>query len=226
MRTTVHHFISSLITWWFSIIDQWGYLGIFVMMAIESSIIPLPSEVIIPPAAYYASIGRFDMTLVVLSGAAGSLFGSLIMYGASRLLGRPFLMRYGKYVFIKPDKVELGERFFLKYSTGGVFFARLILIVRHLISIPAGIARMNILLFSVLTTVGAGLWCAILAFFSNSIVGGRKEIATNPDLLIAAFREKSLLLAGGAVVMFVLYVFVMRFAKSSAAPATGTSPTE
>lgn len=214
----MHAIVDTLITTWFGLIQNWGYIGIFVFMAIESSIIPLPSEVIIPPAAYYASIGRFDMVLVVLVGGAGSLFGSLIMYGASRLLGRPFLMSYGKYIFMKPDKIELAERFFLKYSTGGVFFSRLIPVVRHLISIPAGVARMNIPMFCLVTTAGATLWCAILAWFGKTVIGGNpaisEEIAHGKTaLLMGALREKSLWFGGGAIVLLVLYVLVIRLVK-------------
>jgi membrane protein DedA with SNARE-associated domain len=220
----VHHLITWLITTWFQLIGQWGYAGVFVMMAIESSIVPLPSEVIIPPAAYFAAQGRYDMTLVVLTGAAGSLFGSLVMYGVSLAVGRPFLMRYGRYIFLPPDKIEMGEKFFLRYSTGGIFISRLIPVVRHLCSIPAGLSRMNVPLFSLLTTLGAGLWCAILAWFGSAVIGGDPHLLDSPETLEHTLRHKLQWFGIGALVLLFVYVAVAR-ALRAPTPAKASQPT-
>jgi membrane protein DedA with SNARE-associated domain len=215
----VHHLITWLITTWFQLIGEWGYLGVFVFMAVESSIIPLPSEVIIPPAAYYAAQGKYEMWLVVLAGAAGSLFGSLIMYGVSLAVGRPFLMRYGRYVGIKPDKVELAERFFLRYSTGGIFFSRLIPVVRHLCSIPAGLSRMSLPLFATLTTLGAGLWCGILAWFGSAVIGNEPHLLDSPEILESTLRHKLQWFGLGALVLLAVYIVATRLVRGGQASA-------
>ncbi len=208
----MHHLIVS----WFHLINDWGYLGVFLMMAVESSIVPLPSEVVVPPAAYYAAQGHFNMFLVVLSATAGSLFGSLIMYGVSRLLGRPFLMQFGRYVFLTPEKIAAGERFFLRYSNGGIFFCRLLPVIRHLSSIPAGLARMNIGAFSALTTLGAGLWCAILAWFGNNVIGDNPNLLNSPDELVLTLKRKLVWLVVAALVFLALYVVAIRISKKEA----------
>ena len=147
---------------WFQWVHDWGYPGIIVLMAMESSIVPIPSEVVIPPAAYWAAQGRYSFWGVVLAGTVGSYLGAAATYWVVRWLGRPLLVRYGRYVFCPEDKLLRAERWLARYEAGGVFFARLVPVVRHLIGIPAGLVRMPFGLYSAMTTseqgCGAGCW--------------------------------------------------------------------
>ena len=154
----LHH----LITVWFQWVQDWGYLGVIILMAMESSIFPVPSEVVMPPAAMLAAQGKLNFWLVVLAGTFGSWLGSAITYGISRWLGRPFVLKFGKWFFISPEKLERAETFMARYEAGGIFFARLLPVVRHLISIPAGIVRMPFGKFSAMTVIGSFLWCTVL----------------------------------------------------------------
>ncbi|MBA2242273.1 MAG: DedA family protein, partial [Chthoniobacterales bacterium] len=117
--------MHQLLEIWFQWVLNWGYLGIIILMAMESSIFPVPSEVVIPPAAFLAAQGHLDFTGVVLAGTAGSYLGSAITYWVSRALGRPLIMRYGKYFLLGPGKLERAEAWLARYEAGGVFFARL-----------------------------------------------------------------------------------------------------
>lgn len=152
-----------LVQWLLETIGSMGYPGIFLLMAMESSIIPVPSELVMPPAGYLAFQGKMNMPLAILCGTVGSLVGAYANYYASHYLGRPLILKYGKYVLIPPDKFERVERFFLKHGEISTFIGRLLPVVRHLISIPAGLAGMNHFRFSLYTLLGAGIWCSILA---------------------------------------------------------------
>ena len=146
------------------VISTIGYAGVFFLMALESMITPIPSELVMPFAGFLVSTGQFDLLLVVLAGAFGSLLGSLISYYAGMLLGRPLLLKYGKLLLLKESHLEITEKWFNKHGSKAIFIGRLIPVVRHLISIPAGFARMNVLRFSVFTFAGALLWCTILVY--------------------------------------------------------------
>ena len=158
-------------TVWFRFVENYGYWGVFLLMALESSIVPIPSEIVMPPAAYWAAQGRMSFWLVVLAGTGGSLFGSLASYFVSRALGTPFILRYGKFILLPPEKIVAAEAWVNEYGVSGIFFARLLPVVRHLISIPAGILRMPLAPFSAATTAGAFLWCWILSWFGAKIIG-------------------------------------------------------
>jgi membrane protein DedA with SNARE-associated domain len=139
-------------------------------MAMESSIFPVPSELVIPPAAILAAQGgNMSIPGVIIAGTAGSWLGSAITYWVALFVGRPLVMKFGKYFFMKPDKVERAERLLHRYESGGIFFARLLPVLRHLISIPAGMIRMGFLKFSVLTTIGAAIWCSVLAVLGQKV---------------------------------------------------------
>ena len=135
-------------------------------MAVESSLFPLPSELVIPPAAHWAHTGQIPLTLwgIVIAGTLGSWIGASLMYWASRLAGRPLLMRYGKYVFISAEKIEGAERWASHYGAMGIFISRLLPVVRHLIGIPAGIVRMSFLKYSIFTVLGSAIWCSVLCW--------------------------------------------------------------
>jgi len=154
--------MHTLVQWLVDTIGAMGYPGIFLLMAMESSIIPVPSELVMPPAGYLAFQGKMNLAVAILCGTFGSLVGAYANYYASHYLGRPLILKYGKYVLIPPDKFERVERFFLLHGEISTFIGRLLPVVRHLISIPAGLAGMNHLKFSFYTLAGAGIWCSIL----------------------------------------------------------------
>jgi membrane protein DedA with SNARE-associated domain len=207
----------ELLQMWFELVRDWGYLGVFLLMAAESSILPVPSEVVMPPAAYWAAQGRMDFWGVVLAGAVGSWFGSAVSYWLALWIGRPLVLRFGKYVLITPKKVELAEEWAKEKGLAGVFVSRLLPVVRHLISIPCGILRMRFVPFSIVTTVGAGLWCLILAWWGAAVLGDRPDLVENPDAMVAVMKDKMLWFVGAIVVLAVLFFVATRRKKPVAA---------
>jgi membrane protein DedA with SNARE-associated domain len=202
----VHHLVAT----WFEWVRDWGYLGVFLLMAMESSILPVPSELVIPPAAYWASQGRMSLAGVVCAGTAGSYVGAMVMYAASRWLGRPLVVRWGRLVRITEEKVERAERYLARYELGGVFFARLLPVVRHLIGIPAGIVRMRVLPYSATTIVGSGVWCTVLAWFGMRVLGSQPKLVEDPDAMVKVLHEKSWEIGAGVAVLAILYFVVVR----------------
>jgi membrane protein DedA with SNARE-associated domain len=219
----LHQMMESLISWSLHLVNDWGYLGVMILMAMESSIFPVPSEIVIPPAAIIAATnGSMSLTGVVVAGTFGSWLGSAITYLVARWLGRPFMEKFGKFIFVPPAKLERAENFMHRYETGGIFFARLMPVLRHLISIPAGIIRMGFIKFSILTTVGAAIWCSVLAWLGGK-VGSRLEASgkdplTDGSALIDAVKHESHLIIGVVLIIAVLY-FVML--KVTAAKSKG-----
>jgi membrane protein DedA with SNARE-associated domain len=207
----LHHFLQV----WFSWVQDWGYPGVIILMAMESSIFPVPSEVVIPPAAILAaSGGSMSLLGVILAGTFGSWLGSAVTYFVARAVGRPVIERWGKFVFVPPDKLERAERFMHRYESGGIFFARLLPVLRHLISIPAGIIRMSFVKFSILTTVGAAIWCTVLAWLGGK-VGSQLRASgvdplTDPVALVKAVKHESLPIVAVVLVIGVLYVIAMK----------------
>ncbi len=177
--------MHTIIQWLLDTINAMGYPGILILMAMESSIIPVPSELVIPPAGYLVHKGEMNMAVVILCGTAGSLIGAYANYFVSQYLGRPLILKYGKYVLITPEKFELVEHFFLQHGEISTFIGRLLPVIRHLISIPAGMAGMNHLKFSLYTLLGAGLWCTILTLIGY-------EIGENQQLIMQ-YSHKALL---------------------------------
>jgi len=156
--------LHDTINWLIATIGSMGYIGIFLLMAMESSIIPIPSEIIMPPAGYLVHQGRMDMGLVILSGALGSLAGAYVNYFAARFLGRPLLLKYGHYVLISDEHFDRVERFFLNHGEISTFVGRLLPVIRHLISLPAGLAGMSHIKFSIYTLAGAFIWVSVLSW--------------------------------------------------------------
>jgi membrane protein DedA with SNARE-associated domain len=214
--------LHALIKTWFHWVEAWGYLGVFLLMALESSIVPVPSEVVMPPAAFWAAQGRMSLAGVILAGTAGSWFGSAVSYWVSRAVGLPVLQRFGKYVFIGPDKLDVGERWVLRYGAGGIFAARMLPVVRHLISIPAGILRMPFGRFSAVTTAGAGLWCAVLSWFGQQVLGDHPELLDSPEQMVSVIKGKLLWFVAAVVAFAILYAVMVyvRDRKADAPPAT------
>jgi membrane protein DedA with SNARE-associated domain len=219
--------LHSLIETWFHWVHDWGYTGVILLMAMESSIFPVPSELVVPPAAILAAQPGGTMTFwgVVIAGTVGSWLGSAITYLVALWVGRPVVMKYGKYFFMPPEKVERAERFMHRYEGGGIFFARLLPVIRHLISIPAGIIRMNFLKFSVLTIIGSAIWCYVLA-----VLGVRVGAKLSPEQmealksgqgvdvsqLIGAVKHEALWVMVVIVLVCVLYFVAMRITSKKA----------
>lgn len=159
---------QALSEWYMARLDEGGYWLVALLMAVESSIVPLPSEIIIPPAAYLfhnkQGGGFASLCWLTVAGAAGSWLGAAVMYWASRLGGRPFVMRFGKYVAITPHKVEMAEHWAMHYGPMGIFISRLLPVIRHLIGIPAGIVRMDFAKYSIYTLIGSAIWSAVLCW--------------------------------------------------------------
>jgi membrane protein DedA with SNARE-associated domain len=167
--------MHAVVDWLVQTIGSMGYPGIFLLMAMESSVIPIPSELVMPPAGYLAQQGQMSMVVAILVGTAGSLVGAYANYFAAHFLGRPLLLKYGKYVFITEEKFAKVETFFLKHGEISTFIGRLLPVVRHLISLPAGLAGMNHLKFSLYTLLGAGIWVTVLTCLGY-FIGSNQEL--------------------------------------------------
>jgi membrane protein DedA with SNARE-associated domain len=212
MQGTLHHLVAV----WMQFVLDWGYLGVFLMMVFESTAVPIPAEVVIPPAAYWAAQGRFNIWLIVIAATVGSWVGSALSYWVAYKLGRPLVARYGRYVLLKPSKMEKADLWFEAYGAGGIFVARLLPAIRHLISIPAGLFRMNFKSFSAMTILGAGVFNGALAWFGIRVLGDQPALMKDPNAMIDVLKEKSHYLIGFAVVIGVLY-FVMVWMQRRAA---------
>src|SRR6266481_3800934 len=162
----MHHLLEIWCGW----VKSGGYPVIILLMAMESSIFPVPSEIVIPPAAFLAAEGKLNMYGVIAAGTFGSWLGAAITYWVAWWLGRVFIARWGRYFLVSERKLEQAERWLHRYEAGGIFFARLLPVIRHLISIPAGIIRMNFTMFSVMTLAGSALWCSVLTWFGQKVL--------------------------------------------------------
>lgn len=200
---------TELIQWYMNSLDTGGYPLIVLLMAIESSFLPLPSELVIPPAAHLAHTrGTLSMAGIVLAGTLGSWIGATAMYWGSRLAGRPLVLRYGSWLLITPEKVMGAERWATRFGSMGIFISRLLPVVRHLIGIPAGIVRMDYRLFSLFTVLGSAVWCAVLCW--AGVKAGQDEQLMKGELhRISAWLIGAVALLGG-----LYYFFVHRHMKA------------
>ncbi len=201
MESTIHHLLAV----WMQFVLDWGYLGIFIMMAFESTAVPIPAEVVIPPAAYWAAQGKLNIWGVIIAATLGSYAGSAISYWLAFKLGRPLFEKYGRFVMLPAKKMQQADDWFATYGSGGIFVARLLPGIRHVISIPAGLFRMNFARFSVMTLLGAGVFCTALAFFGREVLGSNPALMNDPGLMIAQLKAKSHWLIGFGVAIGVLY---------------------
>ena len=193
--------LKAFIDWYLAALADGGYFLVALLMAVESSVVPLPSELVIPPAAHLAvSTGRLSLTGIVIAAAIGSWVGASLMYAVARFLGRPLVQRFGRYVLISEEKLAAAERWAAAFGTAGVFAARLLPVIRHLIGLPAGLVQMSYLRYSVATLIGSALWSVVLV-----VVG----LAAGADerLLAGDLHRVTLWLVGGLAVLGTLYWF-------------------
>ncbi|MBF0135197.1 MAG: DedA family protein [Magnetococcus sp. DMHC-1] len=167
-----------------ALMGQLNYTAIFVLMAAESSILPVPSELVMIPAGYLASQGRLDPWLIVLSSSLGSIAGSLGSYYLAYWLGRPLILRFGKYFLITPEHLDKTETFVQRHGEISIFTGRFIPGIRHLVSMPAGLARMRLAPFTFYTLVGATLWNVVLLILGYVIGENRQWLQDNLKLVI------------------------------------------
>jgi membrane protein DedA with SNARE-associated domain len=192
--------LENIISYIVETVAALGYMGIFVLMFLESSFFPFPSEVVMVPAGYLAFKGEMDLTLVILFGILGSLGGALFNYYLAVVLGRPFLHRYGRYILISEETLTKMETFFKTHGSISTFSGRLIPGVRQYISLPAGLARMNLMKFSIYTSLGAGIWVTILALIGYFI-------GSNEALVKEYVTTITLLLLGSLVLLAAFYIW-------------------
>ena len=194
--------------WYLSELGTGGYWLIAGLMALESTIVPIPSELIVPPAAYLAQTrGTLSIPGIVLAGTAGSWFGAALMYWLARGLGRPLMLRLGPLLGLSTAKIELSERWAAHYGWAGVFLARLLPVIRHLIGIPAGIVRLDFRWYALATLVGALVWCSVLAYL-GVLVGDNRALLTG-----SLHRFALLVTAVAALIGVLYYAFVHRAAR-------------
>jgi len=195
--------LHEFIDWTLATVHDWGYTGIFVLMALESTVLPLPSEVVVIPAGYLAYQGKMGVVPIFLASTLGSLAGAFINYYFAMLVGRPFLERYGRWFFVRPDLLHKTDAFFARHGAISTFTGRLIPGIRSLISLPAGLTRMNRLVFSLYTLVGAGIWTVVLIAMGYSIGGNEALLEENLPLVTGA-------VLAAVVLILVVYVWWQR----------------
>jgi len=199
----------TMVAWLVETIGTLGYPGIFLLMAVESSIIPFPSEVVMPPAGYLVFQGKMNPWLVVLAGGLGSLAGAYANYYGARYLGRPLLLQYGRFVGLAELKLEKAEHFFRKHGEISTFIGRLLPVIRQLISVPAGLARMNHARFAFYTALGASIWCAVLAWIGYLI-------GDNQQLIMQMSRQALVWVLLFSLVLMAVYIGRQRRSGSKA----------
>ena len=192
----IHEIAETIVSY----IGDMGYLGIFLLMFLESTFFPFPSEIIMIPAGYLAFKGEMNLYMVILMGIAGSVLGALFNYYLAMHFGRAFILRYGKYFFIKEETLDKLETFFAKHGEISTFTGRLIPGIRQLISLPAGLARMNMAKFSFYTAVGAGIWVVVLVMLGY-LVGSN-------EALISEYLKSATLIALISVVFIGIFYLI------------------
>ncbi len=201
--------LKMFIDWYLGALDAGGYWLVGLLMAVESSIVPLPSELIVPPAAHLAvTTGRMTLTGIVVAGTLGSWIGASVMYWLARLLGRPLVLRFGRYLLMTPDKIEAAERWSASFGPYGVFAARLLPVIRHLIGLPAGVVRMHYGWYSLVTLLGAAVWTAVLC--AVGVAAGHDEALLAGDMHRVTLWLVGVLAALGALYWLLVHRYMRR----------------
>jgi membrane protein DedA with SNARE-associated domain len=199
--------LHEVVNWIVQTVGSLGYTGIFIMMFLESSFFPFPSEVVMVPAGYLASKGDMNLTLAIIFGVAGSLFGAIFNYLLAIKFGRVFLLKYGKYFFLSKKALDKLENFFKEHGEISTFTGRLIPGIRQYISLPAGLAKMNLLKFSLYTTLGAGIWVVILALIGYFI-------GENETLVKEYLKNATIYALIGVTLITSIYIYLKKRQKS------------
>jgi membrane protein DedA with SNARE-associated domain len=192
----IHEIAQTIVQY----IGDMGYWGIFLLMFLESTFFPFPSEIIMIPAGYLAYQGEMNVSLVIFIGILGSLLGALFNYYLAMHFGRKFILKYGKYFFIKEETLDKLEAFFTKHGEVSTFNGRLIPGIRQLISLPAGLAKMNIARFSLYSALGAGIWVVVLVALGY-LLGSN-------EALISEYLHTATIIALISVVFITLFYIV------------------
>ncbi len=211
--------LERLAVWLVDLIGQFGYLGIMGLMAIESSAIPFPSEVVMPPAGYLAYQGRMNIWLAFASGLTGSLIGAYANYFVAQRVGRWFFIRYGRWFLLKEQTLVRAERYFAEHGEITTFVGRLLPAIRQLISIPAGLANMRLDKFAFYTGLGAGIWCAVLLAI-GWLIGRTGAVRLSQDLLDRYAHRVLLVILPALVVLVGVYVWRRRRSRSRSGAGT------
>lgn len=187
----------ALIEWLVRVVGAMGYPGIVMLMFLESSFFPFPSEVVMPPAGYLASQGKMSLLLVIASGVLGSILGALFNYYIAMRWGRRFFDRFGKYFLVSPATLDKADEFFAKHGHISTFTARLLPVIRQYVSLPAGLARMDLGKFCFFTVIGSGIWVSILTLIGYWVgydARGMDDVIRRVSILLVSFC--TLLVAG------------------------------
>lgn len=195
MLDQVTHFIRN-------VVDAVGYPGLFLLIVLESTLVPIPSELVMPFAGYLAQQGRFSLPVVLVINSAAALIGSGLCYWLGAAGGKPLLLKYGKFILVRPKDIEKTETFFARHGKATVLIGRFLPVVRHIISIPAGIARMPLGAFFTQTFIGATIWGTVLIFIGY-------ELGAQSDAVAESLKRVDLLI--GAAILAVLVAFAIRF---------------
>ncbi len=206
--------LDGFIHWLLNGLLTLGYPGIIALMAVESSVLPVPAELVMPPTGYWAAKGEMNVVAAVASGVLGSLLGSLASYALAQWLGRGFVRRFGKYVLVSEHSLERTERYFAAHGEISVLIGRMLPVVRHLISIPAGIARMPLPRFVLYTALGATVWCAILTWIGYVL--GQHEGTVQQALQQVPHHVDRALLIVLPVLAAGVAIYVMRYRRRNA----------
>lgn len=200
-------FLGDFVSWIVKVVGRLGYAGIVLLMGLESSFVPFPSEVVIPPAGYLVSLGNMSILPVIFAGIIGSVLGSLLNYWLAVRFGRAFLLKHARWFFLNEEKFTKFEVFFNTHGEITTFVGRLIPVVRQYISFPAGLVRMNLFKFIIYTALGAAIWVTILAyvgyFVGNNIALVKENVRT---IMSAVFPALAALV--------VIYIVVFKIRKS------------
>ena len=195
--------LQEIALWLVDAVGSLSYTGVAALMFLESSFFPFPSEVVVPPAGYLAAKEAMNLWLVILAGTGGSLLGALFNYWLALAVGRPFLERYGSYLFISGASLERAEVFFDRHGHISTFLARLLPGVRQYISLPAGLSRMDLWLFCLFTSLGAGIWVAVLALLGY-------WFGQNTELISTHLKHATLAAVLFCIVLATAYILIRK----------------